>query len=132
MAHPNARQTQFQQKHYFRKTFNWNDTGIGAGVYIGTLPAGAMVTSTDVLIVTAFNAGTTNVPVAGTNASSYNNLMTAPTNTAGTQASQLPTGTALGPLSADSDIYVMFTQTGTAATAGQAVIVVNYAPNNDN
>lgn len=131
MAHPNARQTQFQQKHYFRKTFNWNDVGIGSGVYVGTLPAGAFITSTDILVVTAFNAASTNVISAGTNSTAYNNLIVTPTNTAGTQASQLPTGTAQGPLTADTDFFVQYTQTGTAASAGQAVIVVNYACNND-
>jgi hypothetical protein len=38
MAGP-ARQLHTQQVHYLRKRVNFNDTNIGTGVVIGTLPA---------------------------------------------------------------------------------------------
>lgn len=134
MAHTSPRQTQYQFHHAFRKLVNFNDTGIGTGVYVGTFPAGAIITSTAVMIEVAFNAATTNVLTAGTNASSYNNLCaagdvdeTAKALTVGIK----PTGTALGALAADTDFFVMYTQTGTAATTGQAEIIITYFCNND-
>lgn len=134
MAGTNARLTQYQFHHTFRKTVNFNDTGIATGVKVGTIPAGAQITSSAVNIVTAFNAVTTNVLTAGINASSYNNCVAAgdvdETAVALTNGIK-PTGTALVPLAADSDLYVMYTQTGTAATTGQAVVIVTYLPNND-
>lgn len=135
MAHTNARQTQFQQEHYFRKTVNFNDVGIGTGIYMGTLPAGAQVTSTSVNVLVVFNAVTTNVLTAGINGPSTNNNLVAAGDVDEASVALTngikPTGTALVPLAADSDILVMYTQTGTAATTGQAVIIVKYTPNND-
>lgn len=135
MTHPNARQTQFQQQHYFRKLVNFNDTGIGTGVYVGTLPAGAQIVSTNVNIITGFNAGTTNVLTWGMNGPTTNNNMCAAGDVdetaTGLTLGIKPTGTALVPLAADSDLYAMFTQTGTVATTGQAVLICHYIPNND-
>lgn len=34
-------------------------------------------------------------------------------------------------VAADTNVYVRYTQTGTAATAGVATIIVEYIPNND-
>lgn len=134
MAHPNARQTQFQLSHYFRKTVNWNDTGIATGVYVGTFPAGAMITSVTAYVGTAFNAGTTNVLTLGTLATGTelaNNAATVP-GTPGYK-SITPNASPYTPttLTVDTDFYAFYTQTGTAATAGQATFVVHYAPNND-
>jgi hypothetical protein len=42
-----------------------------------------------------------------------------------------PTGTALVPLAADSDVYAMYTQTGTAASAGAAYVIIEYVCDND-
>ncbi len=134
MTHTTARQTQFQQVHYFRKTVNFNDTGIASGVYVGTLPAGAQVIGTDVNVLVVFDAVTTNVLTAGINSTAYDNLVAdgdVDESAVALTQNIKPTGTALVPLAAASDFYVKYTQTGTAATAGQAVIVVKYIPNND-
>src|SRR5574337_1349801 len=132
MAHTNPRQTQFQQVHYFRKRFNWNDAGIGTGVYIGTVPAGSIIVGTDYYVDTAFNAGTTNVVTVGGNASSYNDVLATPTNTTGTLGQNVaPTGSSKGPLAADLDLFAMYTSTGTAPSAGQIDVVIKYIPNND-
>lgn len=114
-----------QQVHFFRKRVNWNDSGIAVGVVFGTFPAGAMITGQAVRINTAFNAGTTNALNVGTTAG-------------GTQLfTDVATAGARSPAIAnlsfavDTDIFVQYAQTGGAATAGQADIVINYVPNTD-
>jgi hypothetical protein len=124
MAGP-ARQLHTQQVHYLRKRVNWNDSAIGSGVVMGTLPAGAMIVSQNVRCNTAFNAGTTNAVNVGT-AAAGTQLFT----DAATAGARSPTIANLS-FASDTDIYVTYAQTGTAATAGQADIVIGYAPNND-
>src|SRR5205085_9094609 len=63
-----------QAEHTLRFTVNFNDAGVSAGVPKQTLPAGAIITGTDVFVQTPFNAGTTNVLTAGINAAAFNNL----------------------------------------------------------
>lgn len=124
MAGP-ARQLHTQQIHYIRKRVNWNDSAIGTGVVFGTLPAGAMIVSQNVRVNTAFNAGTTNALNVGT-AAGGTQLFT----DAATAGARQPTIANLS-FASDTDLYVQFAQTGTAASAGQADIVIGYCPNND-
>src|SRR5882672_2082508 len=123
-----------QVVHTIRFTVNYNDAGIAAGVGKQWLPAGAVIVGTDVVIATAFNAGTTNVLTVGTNAASYNNIVAggaAPENAVALTNGIKPSGAALGPLANDVQVFATYNQTGTAATAGKAHVVVRYAPNND-
>jgi hypothetical protein len=124
MAGP-ARQLHTQQTHYIRKRVNWNDSAIGTGVIMGTLPAGAMLLAIAVRVNTAFNAATTNALNLGTAAGG-----TQIGTDAATAGARFPTVPNLS-FAADQDVYVQYAQTGTAATAGQADIVITYAPNND-
>jgi hypothetical protein len=89
------------------------------------LPAGAMIVTQNVRVSTAFNAGTTNALNVGTTAGGTQ-LFT----DAATAGARLPTIASLT-FAADSDLFVQYAQTGTAATAGQADIVIGYVPNND-
>lgn len=119
--------------HYLRFAVNWNDAGIAAGVGKQTLPAGAILIGTDVQIVTPFNAATTNVLTVGV-AGVANNVVAAADadeSTAGLTQNIKPSGTALGPLAADSQVTVTYTQTGAAATAGKAIVIIKYVPDND-
>ena len=129
-----ARQLPYQVVHTLRIKVNYNDAGIASGVGKQWLPKGAIVTSTSVHVATAFNAGTTNVLTVGTNASAYNNIVAGAdvdeTAVAITNAIK-PTGAALGPLAADARVFVTFTQTGTAATAGSAIVLIHYVPDTD-
>jgi hypothetical protein len=113
-----------------RKTVNWNDVGIGTGVVFGpdALPQGAFILGVWVEIVTAFNAGTTNVLTVGTNATSYNNIVNAgDVNEAATGVTVVTRGWGRSlTAAADVDVFVMYTQTGGAATTGQAVIVIEF------
>lgn len=129
-----ARQNNTQQTHYLRFSVTYSDNGLASGVGKQWLPRGAVITSTSVYVGAAFNAATTNVLTVGTNSAAYDNLIaagdvdeSAPALTNGVK----PTGTALGPLAADAQVVVKYAQTGTAATAGSAVVVIHYIPNND-
>lgn len=124
MAGP-ARQLHTQQTHYLRKRVNYNDSNIGTGVIMGTLPAGAMILSIAVRVNTAFNAGTTNALNVGTAAGG-----TQIGTDAATAGARFPTVPNIS-FANDQDIYVQYAQTGTAASAGQADIIIAYAPNND-
>jgi hypothetical protein len=126
-----ARQTQLQQVHYLRKRVNYNDSGVASGVYVGTLPAGAIISSVKVLIATAFNAATTNVINVGTTATGAEVGASAEI-LAGAAGQKAPTAyTALGAMAADQDVWVSYTQTGTAASAGVAYVIVFFVHNND-
>jgi hypothetical protein len=124
MAGP-ARQLHTQQIHYLRKRVNYNDSSISSGVVMGTLPAGAMIVSQNVRVSQAFNAGTTNALNVGT-AAAGTQLFT----DAATAGARSPTIANLS-FASDQDIYVTYAQTGTAASAGQADVVIGYVPNND-
>lgn len=120
-----ARLLHTQQVHYFRKRVNYNDAGIAAGVFVGTLPAGAQLLQLAVRVNTAFNAGTTNALNAGTSA-----LGTQLFTDAATAGARFPTVPNLS-FATDTDFYVSYAQTGGAATAGQADITVTFSVNND-
>jgi hypothetical protein len=126
-----ARQNHMQVTHYLRKRVNFNDAGVATGVLVGTLPAGAQIVDCLVNITTVFNAATTNVMNVGTTGTGAE-VATSAVIIAGTAG--VKKGVAfysLGIMAADTDIWVSYTQTGTAATTGVAYIVIQYVPNND-
>ena len=125
MAIGTARLLHTQQVHFFRKRVNYNDAGIGAGVLFGTLPAGAMIVGLNVRVNTAFNAGTTNALNMGTTALGTQIFTDAAT--AGARSPAIPNIS----FAVDTDLFVSYAQTGAAATAGQADVVLSYAPNID-
>lgn len=127
-----------REVEYRRITVNWNDPSITAQ-YVAELPPNSYILAIDADVITAFNAGTTNVVTVGTTSSSHNEIVASGI-TAGTPGVyHLTSAAGLGlQVSGGSTwttlnmpIYVSYTQTGTAATAGQAVIVITYLPNND-
>lgn len=131
MANTNPRVYHTQQVHYIRKLVNYNTTGIAAGIIIGTLPAGAQITHVATNVTTAFNAATTNVLTVGTTATG-GEIATSAENAAGTAGYKQPVaGQALAVPTVDKDVYMSYTQSGTAATAGSATVVISYVPNND-
>lgn len=129
-----ARQSHNQQVHYLRFAVTYSDTGIASGISKQTLPAGAIIVGTDVNVGTTFNAQTTNVLTVGINGTTANNIIASgdvDETTAGLTQNVKPTGTALVSIAADSPVWVKYTQTGTAATQGAAIVIVKYVPNND-
>ncbi len=126
-----ARQLETQQTHYLRRDVAFNTANIAAGVLIGTVPAGSVISHVRVYITTAFNAATTNVLQGGTTGTGTN-LFTSTDAAAGTAGPKTPAAAAnqgIGLVfTQDTDLFVSYTQTGTAATAGAATIVVEFVP----
>jgi hypothetical protein len=129
-----ARQYHMQQVHFLRKMVNFNDAGISAGALVGTVPAGSIIVDVKVQVATVFNAATTNVLTVGTTGTGTD-LMTSAEAIAGTQgqktAAAYKATTASNPVAADQDVFVAYSQTGTAATTGVAYVLVQYIPNID-
>ncbi len=133
VAGSTARVNDTQQMNYIRKTVNWNEAGVATGIPIGYLPAFAHIETASIDVSVAFNAATTNVLTVGTNATTYDNIVTGAQAVAGTQGvkrSLAPT-VRVDQITADTMVYATYTQSGTAATAGQATITISYSVNND-
>lgn len=129
-----ARKYATQQVHYLRKMVNYNDSGIASGVKMGILPKDSIIVDSTIVVTTAFNAATTNNLLVGTTAGGNNIWATADSAAGSTGYKKVVAatiGTNAGPMSADRDIYVSYTQTGTAATAGVAYVYIGFIVNND-
>lgn len=94
-------------------------------IAIGAFERNTVVLRAGITIVTAYNAGTTNSITVGTEATAEA-FITAANSAAGTAGNNKQgTGVQIGaPLASDQIVYARFTQTGTAATAGRAIIWV--------
>jgi len=124
----NARAYHTAQSHFLRGTVAFNTPGIASGVLLGTIPAGSIILGTYVRVQTAFNAATTNVLTVGTlGDSGLDNIVAGGDVTEGSIGSVRVVGP-LDPVAADTDIMMSYTQSGTAATAGLAHIVLEYVP----
>lgn len=131
-----------QQVCYARVTVNFNDPRIASGVWFDTLSKNSFILTIDAQVVTAFNAATTNVITVGHTAASANEVVASGI-TAGTPGMyHLTTAAGLGvattsnatyqtALNGSVPLFVKYTQTGTAATTGQVIIVITWAKNND-
>lgn len=140
-----ARQLPLQVTHTFRKTVNFSDANIGAGVKFGAMPQGAYITGIRCFVTTAFNAGTTNVLTLGTTATGVDLLAGGTTanvncNPASTGNQPLDSAAGIGltvmagsPTGSNGgfDLFARYTQTGTAATTGSVTYVITFVPNND-
>ena len=118
-----ARVYHTQQIHYIEKTLTF-DSGV---VTIGTIPAGAHIVKpiSGAAVNVAFNAGTTNVIDIGTTA---NDDLFA-TDLAGGSIAFVPFDEAVTQLvAAETTFTATYAQTGTAATAGSARIMICYIP----
>jgi len=131
MSTKQARQYPAQLVHYLRKTVVFGDNGIEREV--GVIPAGALILRplSGVAVVTAFNAATTNTINIGTQSPVDDDDL-------------FGTLLALGALnfvpldevvnnrvSADTIITATVVLTGTAATTGEAEVIIAYIPDND-
>lgn len=124
-----GRISEHQLVHYIQAQVNWNDTNIANGNLIGYLPKTAILLGIYARVDTAFNAATTNNLLLGTTAGG-NDLATTSDTAAGTAGyKSVTTGltaTATKNPTADVPVYVTYTQTGTAASAGQARVILEY------
>ncbi len=124
-----TRQDPRQVVNTLKKTVNFGDAGIANGLPMANyLPDDAFILRVMVEIVIAFNAATTNVLTVGTVSTAYNNLVAdGDTNPAVVDVYDVTRGVGRS-LTASGDVlpYVKYTQTGTAATTGQAIVCINY------
>lgn len=116
---------------HIRRTVELGQSGLGDGIDIGTLEAGAIPLRAYAIIETVFNAGTTNVLVLGT-AADDDGLVTSANAAAGVLGIKAGTGALMGvPLAVDTTYKAKFTETGTAATTGKATLVVEFVNRRD-
>jgi hypothetical protein len=122
-----ARKFVTAQTHYLRKDIAFNTTGIATDdtVKVGTLPDGAIIEKTQVMVTAAFDAGSTNqlnVGVVGNDDAlvDYDGPdvdLTALGSTFVWRGADLA-------VSGDTPVYVTYDQTGDAAEAGAATVIV--------
>lgn len=127
-----ARQYEQQVLHFIRRqiTFDTFLIGTDASVKVGTLPAGAVIYDAIVKISTAFNAGTNNYINVGVEGDDDAILDQDDVDATAAEWQSSRRGCDLT-LTADTPVYVTYDQSGTAATAGVAEIIVAYIPDND-
>jgi hypothetical protein len=130
-----ARQYHQQMIHYLRKTITYADDG--TEVTIGRIPAGSVILKpiSGVMVHTAFNAASTNVLDIGANGGSSGAL-----DDDDYWATNLALGTTtFVPLDENVTNRVAYNTiitasvdlTGTAATTGEAEVIIAYIPDND-
>ena len=126
------RQPHTHQVPYMRATVAYNTLNIGTAgkVPLGTLPAGAIVTHAIVKVTAAFNAATTNVLTVGTAASADAVLAAADIDETVVQTT-LTFAAAGYKVSVATPLFITYTQSGTAASAGAADIILFFVPDND-
>jgi len=124
-----ARQDPRQVVNTLKKTVNYNDANIATGVaFENYLPQSAFITDVKVEVVTAFNAATTNVLTVGTVGAAYNNIVAAGDlnpGVIGVYEATRSYGRSLANAGAVLPV-AKYTQTGAAATAGQAIVCISF------
>jgi hypothetical protein len=131
-----------QQTHYWRFTVNYNDPRIStAPQQFAALGSLGYVSRILCDVTTAFNAGTTNNFTIGISATSPSGQVvagsgasTATPNLSSATIQDLTTAAGLGfgaTSGGDVQLYAMYGQSGTAATAGAMTCIIEYEPNND-
>jgi hypothetical protein len=126
---PPVRQDPRQVANTLVKRIQFNTAGIADGVaFDNSLPVGARILAVIVEIITAFNAASTNVLTVGTNSTSFNDLVAAgDVDEATVQATQVLRGIGGSILrSAEKVPKIKYTQTGDAATTGDAEVTIVY------
>ena len=129
-----ARDNYEQQTSYLRKTLTFDQAANFAnGGPIGMVPAGVLIVATSVDVSVAFNAGTTNDVTVGTNPTAYDNIATSAqivANTQGAKRNLSPT-VRTDQITAPTMVFLKTNMTGTAATAGQLTLTIEFITNRD-
>lgn len=127
-----ARQYEQQLMHFMRRQIAFNTALIGTddSIQVGTLPAGAVVYDAIVKVTTAFNAGTNNLINIGIVGDDDGLLDETDIDATSAEVQSSRRGCDLS-FADDTPVYVTYDQSGTAATAGVAEIIVMYIPDND-
>jgi hypothetical protein len=129
-----ARRYHQSMTHYLYREVAFNTPGIASAntVEVGTLPQGAQVLATSIAVTTAFNAGSTNVLVVGIDTDDDALVAAGGVDETAVGVTRVVPATLAGKVAPSSNeiVYARYTQTGTAASAGAATIVVEYVVNN--
>jgi hypothetical protein len=144
----NPRMFPSQQTHYLRFTINFNSCVLASGsctVKVGAVPYNAWILRAYQQIATSFNSLSTDTISIGVTSTSGNELVAAQSvhgaaggatalTVVSTAAGTVVTGagaTSTATNGSGFDIWVKYTQTGTAPTAGAASYIMEYAAPND-
>lgn len=122
------RQLETQQTHYLRRDFAYNTAGIGTGVLIGTVPAGARIQHVRIWIDTVFNGTSPTLQggTTGTGTNLFTNTDSAP-GTVGVKTPAAAAGQGVGlVVTQDQDLFLSFT--GAGATTGAGTVIVEFVP----
>jgi hypothetical protein len=125
---PPARRDSRQVTNTLKRILNFNDSDAALAAFFSSIPAGAVVTKVLVVVLTAFNA-TTNTFSLGQNGGHNDMAAVGDVNLGVTGAYDIERGVGLAAIinaTADVAISAVYTQTGAAATAGKALIMVEY------
>lgn len=110
----------------------FGNTTLTAGSKVATIRADAknpVLLEFFAEVTTLFNGGTTNVLTVGSNAADANQFLAAGDITEGTVGFYpAANATVKKRIVADTDIYIKYTQSGTAATTGAALIYLRVTP----
>ena len=124
-----ARKNYQRDVGFIARNFSFDTPGIAtaSNIAVGTLPAGCLVTQVYVRVKTAFNAATTNVIIVGisTDTDYFIEAGDVTEGSTGLTVSDRGIGTVY---TADQKVFVQYTQSGTAATTGEADVVIVYIP----
>ena len=121
-----------QMTHYLRKSFQFNTSGLASGtqvVWLGTLPAGAVVRGAMLKVRTGFNSATSDVLDVGSVASPQAIIAAADITVAGGFYSL--TGMDMTVPTDAVDIFAKWTGVGSPPSAGSITVIVEYFPDND-
>lgn len=126
---PPARHISQQQVSYLRLGVTFADNGVVKT--IGSIPAGALILKamSGVQLITVFNAATTNTLDIGTAASGA--VLASAASLTALAFVPLSAATGVYRVAADTVLTATVTLTGTAATTGDAEIVIAFIEDND-
>lgn len=128
-VNPPPRHISQQQVSYLRLGVTFADNGVVKTV--GSIPAGALILKplSGVQVITAFNAATTNTLDVGTAASGA--VLASALSLTATAFVGLSAATGVYRVAADTVLTATVNLTGTAATTGDAEIVIAFIEDND-
>ena len=107
------------------KRIAFDTTGASAGIFVARIPKGAKLSINQFVVGTAFNAASTNVVVAGYGAS-LNELIASGDVTEGTVGVYNGVAGLMLTFTEDKDVYLKYTETGTAATTGAGKYILQW------
>jgi hypothetical protein len=116
---PAAREAGYEMTQYIAKRVQALASGATVVVSVGVVPAGAIIVNIHSKVVTAFTAGTLTV---GSNATTYDNLVAAITETAAGSENLLPLTTIVQPLAVDTEFFASLV----GAAVGDGYIAIQF------